>query len=87
MLQSSAKAPSIWWEKEAPQEMLAKVHSSLFNEMLSDQWWRDTAPPGHSGWLTSTGTDRLEEFLVTNITWANIRITPCDILKSHQIII
>jgi hypothetical protein len=67
--------------------MLAKVHSPILNEALLDQWWRVTAPPGHSGWLTSTVTDRLEEFLVTNITWANILITPCDILKSHQNII
>ena len=69
MLQSSAKAPTIWWEKATPQEMLAKVHSPILNEALLDQWWRVTAPPGDSGWLTSAGTNRLEEFLVTNITW------------------
>ena len=69
MLQSSAKAPTIWWEKATSQEMLAKVHSPILYEALLDQWWRVTAPPGHSGWLTSAGTDRLEEFLVINITW------------------
>ena len=69
MLQSSAKAPPVRWEKATPQEMLAEVHSPILNEALPDQWWRVTAPPGDSGWLTSAGTNRLEEFLVTNITW------------------
>ena len=69
MLQSSAEALAIWWEKATSQEMLAQVHSPVLYEALPDQWWGVTAPPGNSGWLTSTGTDRLEEFLVINITW------------------
>ena len=65
---SSAQAPTVWWEKATPQEMLAEVHSPILNAALPDQWWWDIAPSWDNGWLTSTGTDRMEELLVTNIT-------------------
>jgi hypothetical protein len=68
VLQSSFEALAIWWEKATSQEMLAQIHSPILYEALLDQWWGVTAPPGNSEWLTSTGTDRLEELLVITIT-------------------
>ena len=39
MLQSSAEALAIWWEKATSQEMLAQVQSPILYEALLDQWW------------------------------------------------
>jgi hypothetical protein len=71
VLQSSFEALATWWKKATSQEMLAQIHCQILYEALPDQWWGVTAPPGNSEWLTSTGTDRLEELLVITITQGN----------------